>query len=82
MRGPRGGLWECLLVPVVTQNTTVFRFAVRGLFVPIGISHTTALLTLLAFGGSWHWYLETLGHFRVHYLVLLVICGTLLWLAS
>ena len=69
-------------MPVVTQNATVFGFAVRGWFVPIGISHTAALLTLLSFAGSWHWYLETLGHFRVHYLVLLVICSTLFWLAS
>ena len=69
-------------MPVVTQNTTLLGFAVRGWFVPIGISHTAALLTLLSFAGSWHWYLETLGHFRVHYLVLLVICSTLFWLAS
>lgn len=69
-------------MPVITQNTTVGRFAVSGWLVPAGISHATALLTLLAFGGSWHWYLETLGHFRVQYLVLLVICGTLFWLAN
>ena len=69
-------------MPVNRQNATVGRVPVSGWFVPIGISHTVALLTLLAFGASWHWYLETLGHFRVQYLVVLVICGTLFWLAG
>ena len=70
------------MVVVITQNNSVGRFSVSGWFVLTGISHLTAVLTLLAFGGRWHWYLETMGHFRVQYLVLLVLCGTLFWFAN
>ena len=58
------------------------RGAAIGGRVLIWIAHLLTLLTLLGFGGRWHWYLETMGHFRVQYLVLLLVCGTLFWLAA
>jgi len=73
---------EYLLLSQTSLADDANRGAVIGGRVLIWIAHLLTLLTLLGFGGRWHWYLETMGHFRVQYLVLLLVCGTLFWLAA